>query len=84
MKREKVKEYARICIEHRLLKYADSTLLHDCPKCHTRYELPQYKSMAVDALVDFIMEIHDTSEVIKKALICTLICELGIKGEEFD
>jgi len=64
-KRKGVEDFIRIKVENCMLKDANNVLIHECPKCRTRYNVPQEKHFGVEAVVNFIMEIYDGSEAVK-------------------
>jgi len=71
--REGVKEFTRISVQSRLLSHTDSDMIiHECPKCKTRYPFNIGKPFGVEAVVSFIMEIYDRSEAVKNALLIML------------
>ena len=71
--RKSVEDFTRISVQHRLMQHTDSDMIiHECPKCKTRYPFNIGKPFGVEAVVNFIMEIYDRSEAVKTALLMML------------
>jgi len=64
-----MKEFLTICIEERLMKYPTGVIMHECPKCRTKYQLNSQKNWATDSIVDLIMKMGERSEVFRLAII---------------
>lgn len=68
--KKNLREFLLLKVQNQILRYSDGDIIvHECPKCKTRYPFNIGRPMGVDAVVNFIMEIQEESDAVKIALL---------------
>ena len=82
--KKNLKEFLTYSIQNKILIAGDSDVfVHECPNCKRRYPFTIGKPMAVDNIVNFIMEIQEGSDAVKISLL-NMMCNKLDEWEKKD